>query len=261
VNAVDVDGTQAVLTYQWTVPSGQGTLSQADSANPLYTPGDVTGTQEITLTVSVSNQQYTVSRDVVVTVFDRDEILLIDSFENGANNWDIKDEGTEDVPSQWIVENETFVQRSHIYTPEPASTVDKQGTYALYDAPSASDWSDYRVGLTMQSQDDGYIGVMFRVLDKDNFYRFSWSRQDGYAYLTKCENKNFTLIAQQRIQYNIGQVYDLDIIARGSLIQVFIDGERLMELTDGTFTQGTIALYSYANAGSYFDNILVKKLS
>jgi hypothetical protein len=262
VDAVDYDGSHGVLTYQWEITSGHGgTLYNPTAADPMYEPGNVTGTQEITFVVHVSNIEYTVSRDVTLTVLDRDEILLIENFDNGADDWNVVDEGTENVPSEWVVENETFVQRSPIYTPESDFAVEKQGTYALFDAADTSNWTDYRMDVSIRSLDDGYLGVMFRVLDKNNFYRISWNRQDGNAYLVKCENGNYTLIAQKRFQMHKGQVYDLNIIANGALLQVFVNGQRLMEITDNNpITEGTVGLYSYANAGGYFDNIYITKL-
>ncbi|MHC4727548.1 MAG: hypothetical protein ACYS17_10005, partial [Planctomycetota bacterium] len=48
-----------------------------------------------------------------------------------------------------------------------------------------------------------------------------------------------------------------EIAAQGTSLQVSIDGTLVLSATDNSFISGTIALYSWGNAGSYFDDIVV----
>ncbi|MGA7979804.1 MAG: hypothetical protein WCA32_06195 [Chromatiaceae bacterium] len=48
----------------------------------------------------------------------------------------------------------------------------RPGTYAVYEGGYG--WADYRLSLAMRSADNDAIGVMWRVADNDNYYRFSW---------------------------------------------------------------------------------------
>jgi hypothetical protein len=98
---------------------------------------------------------------------------------------------------------------------------------------------------------------MFRYQDENNYYRFSWDQERGYRRLVKCVNGQFTLLAQDSVPYVTGQNYQVKILAQGSTLQVSIDGSPVFSVNDSSLSSGTIALYSWGNVGSYFDDIRV----
>jgi PKD repeat protein len=126
---------------------------------------------------------------------------------------------------------------------------------------ASSGWTDYRVTLTLKSNDNDALGVMFRYQDSNNYYRFSWDRERTYRRLVKRENGVFTLLAEDKIQYIKGKIYQVELIAQGKQLVVWIDGRQIFSVTDPSFPAGTIALYSWYNKNSYFDNIRVEDLS
>ncbi|MBC8470383.1 MAG: hypothetical protein H8D56_13010, partial [Planctomycetes bacterium] len=73
-----------------------------------------------------------------------------------------------------------------------------------------------------------------------------------------CVNGQFTILAQDSVPYVTGKNYQVKISAQGSLLNVSIDGSPVFSVNDSTFSSGTIALYSWGNAGAYFDDILVE---
>lgn len=138
----------------------------------------------------------------------------------------------------------------------PPSNPDPSGTAQL-----GGRWGDYQVTMKISSADNDVLGVMFRYQDNDNYYRFSWFNEGKYRRLEKRVGGNFQLLAQDSVPYTVGQNYALQIIARGSSLQVLIDGKSIFAVTDATFSEGTIALYSHYNVGSSFDNVLVDDLT
>jgi hypothetical protein len=98
---------------------------------------------------------------------------------------------------------------------------------------------------------------MFRYQDENNYYRFTWDKQRNTRNLVKNENGQFTILAQDSVPYVTGKEYQVKIAAQGSTLQVSIDGSPVFSANDSTFSSGSIALYSWGNAGSYFDDILV----
>jgi len=187
------------------------------------------------------------------------DLLLFDDFNDGDySGWSIVDEGTSYKPSNWSAATGIMVQASNIYlSPTTASDIKKLGTYAYYTAGTS--WTDYQLSMTIRSTDDDDIGAMFRYKDNNNYYRFSWDKQNGYRRLVKKQNGVFTLLAVDAVPYIVGQTYQLKIIAQGSLLQVSINGTPIFSVTDTSLSSGTIALYTWANAGSYFDNIVVER--
>ncbi|HEY7218237.1 MAG TPA: family 16 glycoside hydrolase [Candidatus Binatia bacterium] len=124
-------------------------------------------------------------------------------------------------------------------------------------AGTASRWSNYRLAMKIRSTDSDYIGAMFRYQDPNNYYRFSWSSKDRSRRLEKRVGGVFQVLAQDSAPYTVGQTYSLQIVAQDSSLKVFIDGRPVFSVIDGTISEGTIALYSYANQGSAFDDIVV----
>ena len=171
------------------------------------------------------------------------------------SDWAIMDEGVTGAPSIWSCAAGRMIQSSNIYS-GGAIAIDMPGTYALYKNGLA--WRDFRASLTISSLDNDAIGLMFRYQDDDNYYRFSWDRQRSYRRLVKKENGVFTLLTQDRIPYVSGRIYLLEIVASGPLIQVLIDGQLILSAQDHSFDSGTIALYNWANQGSYFHDLTVK---
>ncbi|MDY6987175.1 MAG: fibronectin type III domain-containing protein [Thermodesulfobacteriota bacterium] len=130
-----------------------------------------------------------------------------------------------------------------------------------YSDPSAVAWRDYRISLTMGSNDNDAVGLMFRYQDADNYYRFSWDRQRYCRRLVKCENGVFTLLAEDSVSYVTGESYDIEVVAEGSSLEVFVDDALIFSVADESLPSGTIGLYSWANQGSLFDEIVVEDLS
>lgn len=150
-----------------------------------------------------------------------------------------------------------MVQNSNIYDGSAAaSSLPKLGTYTYYGGGLA--WTDYSLDLLLESADDDAIGVMFRYQDNDNYYRFSWDRSRGYRRLVKKQAGVFTLLVQDSVLYNIGQTYQVHIGAQGSSLTVEIDGTPVFSVVDSSLATGSIALYTWGNAGSLFDDILVQ---
>ena len=146
---------------------------------------------------------------------------------------------------------------------ESSSTTSLVDPMAVFAAPAGtnSHWTDYRVALKLRSSSQNTVGFMFRYQDNDNFYRFSWNRQTKSRQLEKVENGVLTVLARDSVSYVIGRTYNVEFIAQGTLLSVKIDGAQVFSVQDSSFSGGTIALYSAANQGSIFDDVVVEDLA
>ena len=123
------------------------------------------------------------------------------------------------------------------------------------------DWTDYRFTAKLRSLDKGAIGVMFRYQGSNDYYRFAWDDRVGQRRLEKVQNGALTVLGKDAIPYATGTIYNLDITAKGTNIQVQIDGKIVFSVTDASLSKGTVALYSSYNPGSSFDDVLVQDLA
>jgi hypothetical protein len=257
VVAFDPDSGPNALTYSWSVPTGGGSLDNPNIVNPIYTPPDVSGTQTFTLTVDVFDGLATTSQTVDLTVTDSatPQILLSEDFNDGDfNGWVLVDQGAYGGSMNWSAATGEMVQSSNTHTPLGTNPA-QLGTYAYWQAGSG--WTDYTTTVTIKSTDNDAIGIMFRYQDQDNYYRFTWDKERSSRSLVKVQSGVATVLAQDFVPYVTGQEYQVKISAQGSNLQVSIDGSPVLSATDSTFSSGTIALYSWANASAYFDDITV----
>ncbi len=164
---------------------------------------------------------------------------------------------------------DTGLSPSTTYT-YTVSAFDAAGTESLQTSPSVSttqsctscsQWTDYRVRLTMRSDDNDALGVMFHYQNNNNYYRFSWNRQSTYRRLMKRENGVVTLLAEDAVPYVVGQTYQVEIVAQGPQLEVWIDGAQIFAVTDTSIASGTISLYSWRNDASIFDDVVVEELA
>jgi len=187
------------------------------------------------------------------------QILLSEDFNDGNyNGWALVEQGTIDGPMAWSAATGVMVQSSNVYSLPLGTEIPKLGTYAYWQGGTG--WTDYKTAVTIKSADDDAIGIMFRYQDENNYYRFSWDKQRNYRRLVKCVNGQFTLLAEDSVQYVTGQNYQVKIVAQGSTLQVSIDGSPVFSVNDSSLSSGTIALYNWGNIGSYFDDIRVTVL-
>jgi hypothetical protein len=258
VTATDFDGPNA-LTYSWTIPSGQGNLNNLYIANPIYTPPDVSATQTFTLTVKVSDGAAITSKTVDITVTDTlpgSQILLSEDFSDGNyTGWTLVDQGTLAGPMAWSAASGAMIQSSNVHSSISVDPIAKLGTYAYWQ--TGTGWTDYTASVTIMSTDNDAIGIMFRYQDENNYYRFIWDKERNSRQLVKCKDGQFSILAEDFVPYVTGKSYQVKISAQGSLLNVSIDGSPVFSVNDSTFSSGTIALYSWGNSGSYFDDIMV----
>ncbi len=265
VTASDPDAGPQALSYQWTIVSGAGVLDDATSATPVYTPADGVGTQTVTLRVTVSDGEASVSQDLVVTVEDANppppgaELLVEDFSGSALTGWSMHDEGTVTAPSKWRIISGELAQQSNINDGSSVSALTRLGTYLLYD--EGLGWTDYRVKLKLRSADDDTLGAMFRYMDKDNYYRFSWDKQRNERRLVKKAGGVFTLLAADNVPYVVGQNHQVEVVAQGSQLEVWVDGARIFQITDPAHNRGSVAFYTWMNNGAYFDDLVVEDLS
>ena len=249
-----VDG---VAPYQWSLFNGA-----LPSGLTLSPSGVISGvpTQSGTFFFTVNVQ------DTALSTNRRTFSLTINSAATGPNlsqdfsgttlsAWTIVDEGANEGPSKWLLSNGQLIQQSNIWGgADSGADPVKPGTYAY--AGNLS-WTDYEFSVSVLSQDDDAVGVMFRYRNFQNYYRFSMDQQRSYRRLTKIVNGVTTILAQDAVAYQSNRSYAIKIRVIGNTIQVYVDGALVFNVTDSSISSGMIGLYSWANVGSFFDNVTV----
>jgi lysophospholipase L1-like esterase len=181
---------------------------------------------------------------------------LIDDFADGiADGWMTFDDGIQ-FPSDWGVAAQAYVQSARTNSSgKDVTETYHRGSFAYMMASAGL--TDYRVSVDVlpgaESADD--IGVMVRYTNDSNYYRISLNSLNGFARLESNLSGTFRTLASNLRGYRPGELQNIVVVAEGSLIQVFLNGDPLFSVHDGDHPAGGIALFSRDN--STFDNVAV----
>jgi hypothetical protein len=110
-------------------------------------------------------------------------------------------------------------------------------------------------------------GLLFRVLDANNYYQFEVDC-DGRYRLAKVVNGTLTALrdwtADPAIHVGGGTVNELGVRAASATLEVFANGRSLSSVSDSTYTEGAFGLYAGSGLSSAytatFDNLRVWEL-
>ncbi|MGD9161169.1 MAG: tetratricopeptide repeat protein [Desulfobacteraceae bacterium] len=173
-----------------------------------------------------------------------------------VDDWKIVDEGDIEGPSSWYISADHLKQSSNIYGGEDSGSIpDKPGTYAI---AGSMEWRDYSLEVKLLSHDDDAIGVIFRYIDDDNYYRFSMDSSRSYKRLVKKSREKISILAEDNGNYQKGQQYQAKIIVCDERILVILDDKVLFDIRDRDIERGKIGVYSWGNRGSEFSYPVVR---
>ncbi|HEY75642.1 MAG TPA: DUF1080 domain-containing protein [Thermoflexia bacterium] len=173
----------------------------------------------------------------------------IDDF-SSPGSWQAESDAT----AQVVVEN--GVLRVHVIVPNQLAW-----------AVAGKDLRDFHLSVEatqVAGPDDNEYGVLVRMQDPSNFYRFSISG-DGYFLVSKFVDGQQVLLGNDWTPSEAihrGQATNvLEVTYRGNRFTFVVNGQQLAQGEDSQFSHGDIALYAGAfyegGVEVHFDNLRV----
>jgi hypothetical protein len=253
----NLTGSGGTVPYTWSLAAGSPSLPQGLSLSPTGTISGTpttTGTFNFTVRLDDSSLRTTTQAFSLTITTNAPQQLFSDHFD-GVNNWTVVDDGTNEGPSHWVITNGDMIQTSNIW----AGTFDatdpfKPGTYAY---TGQLTWDNYDFSVRMMGEDNDGIGVMFRIQNGQNYYRFSMDSERHYRRLVKVINGQTIPLIEDAVHYELGKSYNVRISVVGSQIQVFVNNRLILNATDTSIAAGRVALYCWGNEYSHFGDALV----
>jgi GH43 family beta-xylosidase len=83
---------------------------------------------------------------------------------------------------------------------------------------------------------------------------------NGYVELGRSDGKKFTSLSKVDLPVNKDQSYRLKVVADGDHVQVYVDGEKKIDLTDSTYSNGQVGVRA-VTSNVRFDNFEVRPLA
>jgi len=103
-------------------------------------------------------------------------------------------------------------------------------------------------------------GPIWRVQDHDNYYiaRYNPLERNFRVYIMK-DGARKMLDSASRIRIATGQWFTIKIVQKGDYIQGWLDGKKLLDVQDTTFTRpGGVGLWTKADAATSFDDFTAR---
>jgi len=105
---------------------------------------------------------------------------------------------------------------------------------------------------------DASGGIVFRAVDKDNYYIVRANALENNYRLYTFKNGSREQIATATVnQPSLQKFHNLRVIAKGNHIQCYLDGKLYIDHNDNSFTSGYTGLWTKADSITEFDNFKV----
>jgi len=284
--------TGATGTIFWTGPfqvAGGQTLTLIYK---VQTPSEATGDFEnvATATTSVGSAP----RDPgTATVIVKEPYLLQENFEAGREDWEPFLNYWRLNPDQW------YLQAGDGYTGSTGMNHDlcrgitdprgcERGAHdalLMYEGEGAEEWTNYSLSARVILRDGEkgeQIGLWFRgkytppadpAIDGkyvEGYYLVFRPRPEGSRSIVLSKLKNEggtayhfsdpeTIAVADRPMYK-NTWYQLGVDVQGSTIKVYVDGEQVLNVTDNTWSQGTVGFFCYKIFDATWDDVVVLPL-
>ena len=104
------------------------------------------------------------------------------------------------------------------------------------------------------------MGIVFRYLSKQRYYRFSMDRERRYRRLVRMVDGFVTVLAEDDWVYQKEHDYEIAVEAVGAKLLIYQDGKQVFSVEDDSMDRGRVGLYCWANIGAQFADVRVDDL-
>lgn len=167
----------------------------------------------------------------------------------------------------WVVmKDDESPNQGNVLAQTDADATGYRFPLCVYDGLAAK-YADISVKFKpVSGKKDQAAGVVWRYRDKDNYYIVRANALENNVVLYKMQNgkrqdlpvKGEGRAYGKRVPVPKNQWSELRVTAKGNLFTVWLNGQKLYEVEDGTFTEaGKVGLWTKADSVTYFDDLKV----
>ena len=167
----------------------------------------------------------------------------------------------------WVVmKDDASPNQGNVLAQTDADATGYRFPLCVHDGVTAKD-ADISVKFKpVSGKKDQAAGVVWRYRDKDNYYIVRANALENNVVLYKVQNgkredlpvKGEGRTYGKKATVPKNQWSELRVTAKGNLFTVWLNGQRLYEVEDGTFTEaGKVGLWTKADSVTYFDDLKV----
>jgi hypothetical protein len=201
----------------------------------------------VTLTMRAENKQILKPFTVRTGLYPAGDDLFNDDFTTGMRSWVTSQGEWTTSPTKGIASGKGKAHFAFMTNPEWGNYTIEVQVRCRGSMDPAIDW--------LKSY------LFFRLQDERNFYRFGIHGDAGVIDLYKCTDGRWTLLQSTIFNAERNRWYALRVTANGSNIVGFVDGKKMIEIKDQTFSRGGIGIGVLENSMVCdYRSVVVKKL-
>lgn len=170
----------------------------------------------------------------------------------------------------WVVmRDDTAPSKPNVLAQTDMDTTSYRFPLCVYDGLTAKDVDVSVEFKPLKGEEDQAAGIVLRYRDNNNYYLVRANALEGNVVFYKVENgkrkdlkpKDSGLFAYgKKVNVPSGEWSMLGIVARGTLFEVSLNGNKLFEVEDDTFTNaGKVGLWTKADSYTLFDDFMIKQ--
>lgn len=183
----------------------------------------------------------------------RFEQVVVTDRSRSVGNWVVHDEGTTGAPSAWRLADGALAQSAAI---GGGTAPDAPGTLVVAGNPA---WTDYRLRVRLRSDSDGAIGVVFRCVDANNYYRLSLDAQLKEGCLIRRLGGVTESLWLKSDGFPVGETMEITVDAVGSRLVGYLGGTKLFDVVDASHPAGRVGVYTWNNPAARFEHVEVRR--
>lgn len=169
----------------------------------------------------------------------------------------------------WVVtKDETAPSKPNVLAQTDMDATSYRFPLCVFDSVAATD-VDLSVRIKpVKGKVDQAAGLVWRCQNQDNYYIVRANALEDNVVLYKVEKGKRTDIDPKgsgpfaygkKAKVPSGQWSTLRVVAKGDLFEVYLNGEKLFEVEDNTFTNaGKVGLWTKADSYTLFDDLAIQ---
>ncbi len=168
-----------------------------------------------------------------------------------------------------VIKDETAPSKPNVLAQTAMDATSYRFPLCVFDSVTATDVDLSVKFKPIKGKVDQAAGLVWRYQDKDNYYIVRANALENNVVLYKVEKgkridldpKGAGLFAYgKKAKVPSGEWSTLRVIAKGNLFEVYLNGEKLFEVEDNTFTgAGKVGLWTKADSYTLFDDFSAKR--
>jgi hypothetical protein len=198
------------------------------------------------------------------------ETINFDSAKPGSvpAGWTVAMTHTGGTPKWEVMKDDTAPSKPNVFAQVSDDKTGGRFPLAIYEKANLKDGALTAKFKPVSGSGDQAAGLVWRYRDPDNYYIARANANENNVVLYKVENSKRISLAPKGTPANTygvkhpvpsGKWSTLKVTFQGNLFTVYMDGQKLFEVEDSTFTDaGKVGLWTKADSVTYFDDFEIQ---